>query len=86
MDNNELQKAQNIIDVLFYDDRALTQWQHALLEQVINAAQDSVRQQPVRGRKEHLKEFIKWVGDGNSFDDEGNAEKIVTEYLNQPTP
>ena len=47
MDKKELQKAQNIIDVLFYDDKALTQWQHTLLENVISIAQTKLRKPPV---------------------------------------
>lgn len=47
MDKKELQKAQNIIDVLFYDDKVLTQWQHTLLENVISIAQTKLRKPPV---------------------------------------
>lgn len=47
MDEKELQKAQNIIDVLFYDDKALTQWQHELLENVISIARTKLRQHGV---------------------------------------
>ena len=49
MDKKELQKAQNIIDVLFYDDKVLTQWQHTLLENVISIAQTKLRQPDVIG-------------------------------------
>lgn len=49
MDKKELQKAQNIIDILFYDDKALTQWQHTLLENVISIAQTKLRQPSVSG-------------------------------------
>lgn len=54
MDKKELQKAQNIIDALFYDDKALTQWQHTLLENVISIAQTKLRQPDVSGRSEQL--------------------------------
>jgi hypothetical protein len=54
MDKKELQKAQNIIDALFYDDKALTQWQHELLENVISIAQTKLRQPDVSGRSEQL--------------------------------
>lgn len=47
MDKKELQKAQNIIDALFYDDKVLTQWQHTLLENVISIAQTKLRQPDV---------------------------------------
>ena len=47
MDKKELQKAQNIVDALFYDDKALTQWQHTLLENVISIAQTKLRQPDV---------------------------------------
>lgn len=49
MDKKELQKAQNIIDELFYDDKALTQWQHSLLENVISIAQTKLSQHDVSG-------------------------------------
>lgn len=51
MNKKELQKAQNIIDVLFYDDKVLTQWQHTLLENVISIAQTKLRQPPVSGNE-----------------------------------
>ena len=54
MNKKELQKAQNIIDALFYDDKALTQWQHTLLENVISIAQTKLRQPDVSGRSEQL--------------------------------
>lgn len=54
MDKKELQKAQNIIDALFYDDKALTQWQHTLLENVISITQTKLRQPDVSGRSELL--------------------------------
>lgn len=38
MDKEELIKAQTIIDRLFYDEKAITQWQHRLLEDVISFA------------------------------------------------
>ena len=44
MDKKELQKAQNIIDELFYDDKALTGWQHKLLENVISIAETKLGQ------------------------------------------
>lgn len=50
MDKKELQKAQNIIDVLFYDDKVLTQWQHTLLENVISIAQTKLRKHDVSGQ------------------------------------
>ena len=49
MDKNKLQKAQRIIDALFYDDKALTQWQHELLENVIQVAQTKLCQSDVNG-------------------------------------
>lgn len=49
MNKKELQKAQNIIDVLFYDDKVLTQWQHTLLENVISIAQTKLRKPLVSG-------------------------------------
>ena len=58
MDKKELQKAQNIIDALFYDDKALTQWQHGLLENVISIAQAKLRQPDVSGRSEQLKALM----------------------------
>lgn len=54
MDKKELQKAQNIIDALFYDDKALTLWQHTLLENVISIAHTKLRQPDVSGRSEQL--------------------------------
>ncbi len=54
MDKKELQKAQNIIDALFYNDKALTQWQHELLENVILIAQTKLRQPDVSGRSKQL--------------------------------
>ena len=62
MDKKELQKAQNIIDVLFYDDKVLTQWQHTLLENVISIAQTKLRQPPVSGECEHPYHAV--LGDG----------------------
>ena len=58
MDKKELQKAQNIVDELFYDDKALTGWQHNLLEDVISIAQTKLRQPDVVGRSERLKAFM----------------------------
>jgi hypothetical protein len=49
MDKKELQKAQYIIDALFYDDEALTQREHTLLENVISIAQTKLRQSDVSG-------------------------------------
>ena len=61
MDKKELQKAQNIIDALFYDDKALTQWQHTLLENVISIAQTKLRQPDVSGRSELLLDFGNFI-------------------------
>ena len=54
MDKKELQKAQNIIDALFYNDKVLTQWQHTLLENVILIAQTKLRQPDVSERSKQL--------------------------------
>lgn len=54
MDKKELQKAQNIIDTLFYDEKALTQWQYTLLENVISIAQTKFRQPDGSGQSEQL--------------------------------
>lgn len=67
MDKKELQKAQNIIDALFYDDKALTQWQHTLLENVISIAQTKLRQPDVSGRSEQLRVFSKWYEEKYRF-------------------
>ena len=66
MDKKELQKAQNIIDALFYDDKALTGWQHKLLENVISIAQTKLPQPDVSGRSELLKAFVEWQIQGNT--------------------
>ena len=66
MNKKELQKAQNIIDELFYDDKALTGWQHNLLENVISIAQTKLRQPDVSGRSELLKAFVEWQIQGNT--------------------
>jgi hypothetical protein len=58
MDKKELQKVQNIIDSLFYDEKALAQWQHTLLENVISIAQTKMNQPDVKGRSEQLINFL----------------------------
>jgi len=87
MDNKELQKAQNIIDALFYDDKALTQWQHTLLENVISTAQTKLRQPDVSWRSEQLVNFLIHLNDkklinNNDFDYEKEAEKYLKKINN----
>jgi hypothetical protein len=43
MNKKETQKARNIIEELFYDEKAITQWQYELLEMVVNVAQTKVK-------------------------------------------
>ena len=61
MNKKELQKAQNIIDALFYDDKALSQGQHTLLENVISIAQTKLQQPDVCGRSEQLVNFLLYL-------------------------
>jgi hypothetical protein len=87
MDKKELQKAQNIIDVLFYDDKALTQWQHELLENVISIAQTKLHQPPVVGRSEQLVNFLLHLNDkmlinNQDFDYEKEAKKYLKKLTN----
>lgn len=87
MDKKELQKAQNIIDGLFYDDKALTQWQHNLLENVISIAQTKLRQPDVSGRSEQLVNFLLHLNDKNlinnhDFDYEKEAKKYLKKLTN----
>lgn len=82
MDKKELQKAQNIIDALFYDDKALTGWQHELLENVILIAQTKLRQPDVSGRSEKLVNFLIHLSDkelinNHDFDYEKEAKKYL---------
>jgi len=84
MDKKELHKAQNIIDALFYDDKALTQWQHTLLENVISIAQTKLRQPDVSGRSELLVSFLKWyVKDEMMRKEKELITSIVERYLNE---
>lgn len=84
MDKKELQKAQNIIDALFYDDKALTQWQHTLLENVISIAQTKLRQPDVSGRSELLIAFANELNEEAGFplNSEG-FEEFVNEFLSK---
>lgn len=75
---NDLQKAQDIIDNLFYDDKALTQWQHRLLENIINEASTELRKHSVMGRSELLLAFVNWL---NSNTENSIDESWVSEYL-----
>ena len=82
MNKKELQKAQNIIDELFYDDKALTGWQHNLLENVISIAQTKLRQPDVSGRSEQLVNFLlhlngKELINNHDFDYEKEAKKYI---------
>ena len=82
MDKKELQEAQNIIDALFYDDKALTGWQHTLLENVISIAQTKLHQPDVSGRSEQLVNFLLHLnGKGliNNYD--FDYEKETKKYL-----
>ena len=82
MDKKELQEAQNIIDALFYDDKALTGWHHTLLENVISIAQTKLRQPDVSGRSEQLVNFLLHLnGKGliNNYD--FDYEKETKKYL-----
>lgn len=82
MNNKELQKAQNIIDALFYDDKALTQWQHTLLENVILIAQVQLRQPNVSRRNQQLVDFLLYLNDkelinNHDFDYEKEAKRFL---------
>ena len=82
MDKKELKKAQNIIDALFYNDKALTQWQHELLGNVISIAQTKLRQPDVSGRSEQLVNFLLHLNDkelinNHEFDYEKEAKKYL---------
>jgi hypothetical protein len=82
MDKKELQKAQNIVDALFYDDKALTQWQYELLVNVILIAQTKLRQPDVSGRSEQLVNFLIHLNDkelinNHDFDYEKEAKKYL---------
>ena len=84
MDNKELQKAQNIIDELFYDDNSLTQWQYALLENVISIAQTKLRQPDVSSRSQQLVNFLLHLNKEeliNNYD--FDYEKEAKKYLNK---
>lgn len=83
MDKKELQKAQNIIDALFYDDKALTQWQHTLLENVISIAQTKLRQPDVSGRSEQLLAFKEWERNKCRLPWDAEPKEIVEQYLSQ---
>jgi hypothetical protein len=43
MNKEEIQKARNIIEELFYDEKVITQWQYELLEMIVNVAQIKVK-------------------------------------------
>lgn len=80
MDKKQLQKAQNIIDELFYDNKVLTQGQHTLLENVISIAQTKLRQPDVSGRSEQLVNFLLHLYDKEliyDFDYEKEAKKYL---------
>jgi len=81
MDKKELQKAQNIIDELFYDDKALTGWQHKLLENVISIAQTKLRQPDVVGRSEQLKAFADYAQKRVWEDGDKDLSEFVDEFL-----
>jgi hypothetical protein len=86
MDKKELQKAQNIIDALFYDDKQLTQWQHELLENVISIAQTKLRQPDVSGRSEQLVNFLLHLNDKKLINNHGfDYEKEAKKYLKKLT-
>ena len=87
MDKKELQKAQNIIDELFYDDNSLTQWQHALLENVISIAQTKLRQPDVSSRSQQLVNFLLHLNkegliNNHDFDYEKEAKKYLKKTTN----
>jgi hypothetical protein len=82
MCTDELQKSQNVIDALFYDDKVLTQSQHALLEGVISIAQAKIKKPDVIGRKNLIIDFLIYLNNKGlinnfSFD----YEKEVKKYL-----
>jgi len=82
MDNRELQKAQNIIDALYYDDKALTQWQHELLEIVISVAQTKLHKPDVSSRSGQLVNFLVYLNDkklinNHDFDYESEVKKYL---------
>lgn len=82
MDNRELQKAQNIIDALYYDDKALTQWQHELLEIVISVAQTKLHNPDVSSRSGQLVNFLVYLNDkklinNHDFDYESEVKKYL---------
>jgi transcriptional regulator CtsR len=75
---HELQKAQNIIDALFYDEKAITQWEHRLLENIINEVSTELRKHNVMGRSELLLVFVNWI---NSNTENLIDESWVSDYL-----
>lgn len=81
MNKKDLQKAQNIIDALFYDDKALTQWQHTLLESVISIAQTKLHQPPVSGRSELLLAFWDWYCKEDNVDNKYTADEMINAFL-----
>jgi hypothetical protein len=83
MDNKELQKAQNIIDALFYDDKALTQWQHTLLENIISIAQTKLRQPDVSGRSEQLLALAQYMCEHQNNLDGKTAKDYLKDFLSQ---
>ena len=72
MDKKELQKAHSIIDALFYDDKAITQWQHTLLENVISIAQTKLHQPDVSGSVAYDKvsKLLSALNDVRNWDDD----------------
>lgn len=82
MNKKELQKAQNIIDTLFYDDKELTQWQHNLLENVISLAQTKLQHPDVSSRKDKLIDFLRWYSDERKLDySNPHALVMIDKYL-----
>ena len=86
MHKSELQKAQDIIDALYYDDKMLTQWQHELLEEVILTAQAKVHQPNVMERSKRLTDFLIYLNQkkllyNHSFDYEQEAVKYCKKLI-----
>jgi hypothetical protein len=82
MGNREFQKAQNIIDSLFHDERMLTQWQHSFLEEIISMAAAKNYHPPVAGRKEQFISLIKeLINVGMIEEDDIDVEAWVENYL-----
>jgi hypothetical protein len=80
--SNPLQNAQNIVDSLFFDDKAITGWQKNLLSEIILIAESKLIVPKVQGRKERLIDFLthlntKGLINNHDFD----YEKEVNKYL-----